>query len=103
MTSLALVPDGRLAGLLLLTLASILTLTARHGPYAGPGLPGARGRTNIPPPDMAARSNSFQPDSPESLNLLDTWLEWPGSGFTQATSSPPLNTPPLAVEEAHVQ
>lgn len=92
-----------LAGLLLLTLASILTLTALYRPHATPVLPGVRGGTNIPPSDLAARSDIPQPDNSKSLYLLLTWLKWPGSDFSLTISSSPLNTPPLADEEAHVQ
>lgn len=92
-----------LAGLLLLTLATILTLTALYRPHADPVLPGGRGGTNIPPSDLAAQLDIPQPDNSKSLYLLLTWLKWPGSGFSLTTSSSPLNTPPLADEEAHVQ
>ena len=92
-----------LAGLLLLTLASILTLTALSSQLAGVFLPGAKGRTNILSPDVTALGDIVPTDTPESRFLLLARMEQSGSGCNPATSSPPLNTPPQAVEESHVQ
>ena len=99
MTSLALFLDG----LLLLTLASVPTLTALFNPSAGAVLPGARVKANIPPPEETISGAMAQIGTPESPLSLLARLEPPGSDLNPATSSSPLNTPPLAVEEAHAQ
>jgi hypothetical protein len=92
-----------LAGLLLLILASVLTLTALACPRAGAVLPGVGGTANIPPPDVTAPADLVQTDTPESRFSFLARREFPDSGFNPATSLPPLNTPPLAVEESHDQ
>ena len=91
------------AGLLLLTLVSILTLTALGSHRDGVFLPRARGRTNILPTDVTDQGDVVPTDTSESCFLILSRMELSGSGCNPATSSSPLNTPPLAVEEAHVQ
>ena len=95
--------DQVLDGLPLLTLASVLTLTALCNPSAGAVLPEAQGRANIPPPEATTPAATVPTGTPESPFFILTRPEPPGSGLNPATSSLPLNTPPLAVEEAHDQ
>lgn len=92
-----------LAGLLLLTLASVLTLTAHFDPIARAVLPEARGRANIPPPEVTTPAVNIQTGTPELPFFILTRTEPPESGLNPTNPSPPLITPPLAVEEAHVK